>query len=115
MLVTEAMMGKDRIEAFLADCKAAGRSSPAGMAWHEFWTWLSAAKPADADGPPVPLILAASGESDASKHSRLRKQLDWADRHGLLDVALSWLADLPAERWNTGRLDSWHADSYWSE
>ena len=82
------------------------------MAWHEFWTWLSAAGPVYADGPPVPLILAASGEPDATKHSRLRKQLVWADRHGLLDAALSRLAALPAECWNTGSPDSWDAHSY---
>jgi len=109
------MTGKGRIEAALAEYKAAGRSSPAGMAWHEFWTGLSTAKPADAPNPPVPMILAASGESDASKHSRLRQQLDWADRHGLLDVALSRLTAIPEEQWNTGSLDRWHLDSYWAE
>jgi hypothetical protein len=104
--------GAEQIEAVLAGHKAAGRSSPAGMAWHEFCAGLSAMKPAEAPNPPVALILAASGESDASKHSRLRQQLDWADQHSLLDVALSRLGEIPPEQWNTGRRDNWHVDNY---
>lgn len=96
----------------LAECKAAGRSTPAGLAWHEFWSWLSAAKPADTPNPPVPLILAAAGESDASKHHRLRQQLEWADRHDLLDGALARLAAIPVEQWNASSLTSWSQDSY---
>lgn len=106
------MTGQDRITAILAECKAAGRSSPAGLAWHEFWSWLSAAKPADTPNPPVPLILAASGESDASKHHRLRQQLEWADRHDRLDEAITRLAAIPVEQWNASSLESWNQDSY---
>ena len=104
-----------RIEAYLAECKGVGRSSPAGSAWHDFWTRMSAAKPAGVSDPPVPLILAASSESNASKHRRLREQLEWAERNGLLDVALSWLAAIPAEQWNVSSLDRWHVDSYLRE
>jgi hypothetical protein len=96
----------------LAECKIAGRSSPAGLAWHEFWCWLSAGKPAGATNPPIPLILAASGESDASKHLRLRQQLEWADRHNLLDEALARLVAIPVEQWNVSSLESWNQDSH---
>ncbi len=109
------MTGEDRIGAFLSECKGFGRSSPAGSAWHEFWTRLASAKPTGASDPPIPLILAASSASDASKHWRLRDQLEWAERNGLLDVALAWLTAIPAEQWNVGSLDRWHVDSYWSE
>ena len=106
------MTGQNRIEVYLGDCKAAGRSSPAGNDWHKFWTGLSAAKPPDGRDPPVALILAASAESDASKHRRLREQLEWAVEHDLFDTALAWLDAIPADRWNTGALDRWHVDSY---
>ena len=107
------MTGEDhRIGAYLSACKECGRSSPAGSAWYAFWTRLSSAKPAGVSDPPVPLILAASGESDASKQRRLREQLVWAERNSLLDVALSWLEAIPAEQWNVGSLDRWHVDSY---
>jgi hypothetical protein len=56
--------------------------------------------------------LAVSGESDASKHHRLREQLEWADRYDLLDGALARLAAIPVERWNTGSVGSWNEDSY---
>ena len=69
-------------------------------------------EPEDGPRPPVPLILAASGESDAAKHNRLRQQLEWADGHGFLPVALSRLAAIPPERWNSGSLGSWHTDNY---
>lgn len=106
------MTGQDRIAATLSEYKAAGRSSPAGLAWHEFWSWLSAAKPADTPNPPPPLILAASGESDASKHRRLRQQLEWADRHDLLDEAIARLVAIPIEQWNASSPESWNQDSY---
>ena len=104
-----------RTEGYLAECKGVGRSSPAGSAWHDFWTRMSAAKPAGVSDPPVPLILAASSESNASKHRRLREQLEWAERNGLLDVALSWLSAIPAEQWSVSSLDRWHVDSYLRE
>ncbi len=110
-----SLFSVDRIAAYLAECRGLGRSSPAGSAWHNFWTRLSSAKPAGVSDPPVPLILAASSESNASKHWRLREQLEWAERNGLLDVALSWLAAIPAEQWNVGSLDRWHVDSYLRE
>ena len=105
------MTGIEQIDAVMVEHKTAGRSSPAGKIWHEFWSELSAMKPARTDKPPVPLILAASDESDAKKHARLRQQLEWADRLDLLDVALSKLAAIPHEKWNTGNLDRWHTDT----
>ena len=82
-------------EAYLSECKSLGRSSPAGSAWHDFWTRLSSMKSAGVSAHQSPLILAACGRSDASKHSRLREQLKWAERNALLDMALSWLAAIP--------------------
>jgi len=102
-----SLFAVDPITAYLARCRNAGRSSPDGSAWHDFWTRLSAAKPAGMSNPPVPLILAASGESHGSKHRRLREQLEWADRSGLLDLALSWLSAVPPDKWNVAGLDDW--------
>lgn len=100
------------IETFLARLKAEGRSSPAGSDWHEFWQWLNEHKPAGLDKPPVPLILAAAGASNASKHQRLRDQMRWAANHGLTDGPMKWLEALPRDRWNTGPVESWHDDNW---
>ena len=57
----------------------------------------------DGDGIklPVPLILAASGESDRSKHQRLSDQLDWAIANGCFDEAIEFLENLDENKWNS--------------
>lgn len=69
------MTPTERKQAFLDQVKSEGRSSPEGIYWHNFYEFLKARKvrPESSD-PPVPLILAAASESDASKHHRLSSQ-----------------------------------------
>lgn len=101
-----------RIEQFLNDLKSEGRSSPASIYWHEFYEFLlSKNRPGQAN-PPVPLILAASVESDANKHKRLSNQLEWALENGCIDEALHYLETIPAENWNSCPLDRWHQESH---
>ena len=99
-----------RIEEFLAALKADGRSSPTD--WHRFHLFLQAKKQAGQKDPPVPLILAASDESNASKHHRLSAQLYWAQENGCIEDALRYLKDIPAEQWNSCLLEQWNQDSY---
>ena len=56
------------------------------------------------------LILAASSESNQSKHERLSEMLSWAIRHSCLDAALAFLEKLPEENWNTGSHEDWNKD-----
>lgn len=98
------------IEDFLAALKADGRSSPED--WHRFHLFLKAQKLTGQKTPPGPLILAASGESDASKHRRLSDQLYWAHENGCLDVSLRYLRDVPVEQWNSSPPEKWFRDSY---
>jgi hypothetical protein len=100
------------IDALLEFLKAEGRSSSAGMRWHRFWEFLRSKKaPTDSD-PPVPLILAASGASDQSKQERLKAQLEWADRAGVLGQALAMLDAIPTDCWNHGSPERWNQDNY---
>ncbi len=99
-----------RIEAFLAALKKEGRSSP--VDWPRFYLLLQSKKQSGQNDPPVPLILAACGESDASKHHRLSSQLDWALANDCLDDAIHYLEHVPAEQWNSCPLELWHQDSY---
>jgi hypothetical protein len=61
----------------------------------------------------MPLILAASGEADSTKHQRLGEQLHWAQEHGVLVEALQFLNALQPDQWNWGTAENWHRSSYW--
>ncbi len=104
--------GATSIETCLGTLKAQGRSSPGGLHWQRFYELLLGHRGQGHGDPPVPLILAASGESDASKHNRLGDQLRWAEQSGCLTEAIRFLTVLPAENWNVGALANWHQDSY---
>jgi len=98
------------IECFLASLKEEGRSSPCG--WHQFHQFLTTKKLPGQPPPPVPLILAASDESNATKHRRLGKQLKWASVNLCLDEAISNLKSIPPAQWNTCSVEDWHKDRY---
>lgn len=106
-------MSVQKIEDFLYEIKEEGRSSPAGMYWNDFFKFLKSFENSKESNPPVPLILAASGESDTSKHQRLSKQLEWALEHHCLDEAIEFLNKLSRDQWNSGSLENWSKNSYW--
>jgi hypothetical protein len=102
------------IDDFLERIKTEGRSSPAGMHWMAFHELLcSHAGAVGAKRPPMPLILAASGEADSTKHQRLGEQLRWAQEHGVLVEALQFLNALQPDQWNWGTAENWRRSSYW--
>lgn len=108
------MNDKERKEIFLATIKSVGRSSPAGRFWADFHDHLSKVGASGThDKPPVPLILAASAESNRSKHDRLDQQLQWAIEHGCLEQAIAYLERLVRDdQWNSGSQNTWDHDSY---
>ena len=107
-------MDEPTIEQFLSRIRAEGRSSPAGQYWAAFHKLLSS-RVGRTGGrrPPMPLILAASGESNAAKHARLAEQLQWAHANGGLAEAMEFLETLEADKWNEGGAETWHQESYW--
>jgi len=105
-------MSKQKIETFLNEIKEDGRSSPAGMHWNEFSMFLKSFREQGESDPPVPLILAASGESAASKHNRLSKQLEWAMDYHCLDEAIAFLEKLGSDKWNSSSPENWHKSHY---
>lgn len=108
----EPNIGIQGIAAFLKRIKADERSSPSGMHWNDFFLFLREFKRSGEPDPPVPLILAASGESHASKHLRLQKQLEWASDHDCLEEAIDLLRNLSPDKWNSGHLDTWSKEYY---
>ena len=106
------MKDDEKINVFMAQLKSEGRSSPGGNSWAEFHAFLCLYQTSRSDRPLVPLILAASGESDAAKHFRLAAQLQWVARQGRLTDAIGWLDQLARERWNTSPPETWHMSNY---
>jgi hypothetical protein len=105
-------MNHSAIDRFLDQIRAEGPSSPAGQHWQRFWKWLAERAPAGAGSPPVPMILAAAGESDAVKHDRFRAQLVFAHEHGYLAEAIDWLTALAPDQWNRGSAAAWHRSNH---
>jgi hypothetical protein len=102
-----------QIDEFLKTIKSDGRSSPAGRHWDDFHKLLcQLAAQGKTARPPLPLILAASGESDGTKHERLGEQLKWAKANGLLAAALEFLQKLDSSNWNHGTAKDWDQSSY---
>ncbi len=101
-----------RIERFLKAVRTDGRSSPAGIHWQMFHEFLQAKNQMSRTKPPVPLILAASGESNGSKHRRLASQLEWALQNNCLDDAIRYLEALHGDQWNQGAIEQWEQDYY---
>lgn len=106
------MSSRAEIDSVLAQLLARGCSAPAGRHWHAFHLWLEAHGRGRSNKPPVPLILAASGASNAMKHERLREQLEWALKASILTEALEQLRQVPLDGWNRGPLDKWY-EEYW--
>ena len=105
---------EDGVDQYLAKLERERRSSPAGRYWHDFHSALARIGGADAQDhpPPPPLVLAAAGESDATKLQRLGEQLRWAQRRDMLARAIELLERLPADVWNRGSAEQWHRDAY---
>ena len=101
-----------RIDDFLKAIRAEGRSSPAGTYWHEFYEFLQTRAKPGQTRPKRPLILAASGESNRTKHDRLRVQLEWANEAGRLEEAIEYLQRIPVDHWNSGNRECWDEDSH---
>ena len=102
-----------QIAEFLEAMKSHGHSSPAGRHWDVFYKLLcQLAAQGNSTRPPIPLILAASGESDEAKHGRLREQLRWVKANGHLVAALAFLQKLDSSNWNHGTAKDWDQSSY---
>ena len=102
-----------QIDEFLMTIKSQSHSSPAGRHWDDFHKLLcQLAAEGKTMRPPMPLILAASGELDAAKHARLGEQLRWAQANGVLAAALAFLKKLDSSNWNHGAAKDWDQSSY---
>ena len=63
------------------------------MTWHEFYVYIKNNVPKDVD-VPVPFILGASGASDNSKREQFIKQIEIANKYGLIHKVSSHIMNL---------------------
>ena len=63
------------------------------MTWHEFYVYIKNNVPKDVD-VPVPFILGASGASDNSKRDQFIKQIEIANKYGLIHKVSSHIMNL---------------------
>jgi len=63
------------------------------MTWHEFYVYIKNNVPKDVD-VPVPFILGASGASDNSKREQFIKQIEIANKYGLIQKVSSHIMNL---------------------
>lgn len=84
-------------------CRENGRVCPPPIPWNELWKRLCAvADERKEKRPPAPFILAVwsgSQTSPSEKAQRLREQIEWADAHGALQSAESFLRGLDESQW----------------
>ena len=63
------------------------------MTWHEFYVYIKNNVPEDVV-VPVPFILGASGASDNSKREQFIKQIEIANKYGLIHKVSSHIMNL---------------------
>lgn len=80
-----------------------GRVCPLPQEWNGFWQLLlQVARAKRLAEPPAPFILSVwsgSQTTPAEKAGRLRDQIIWADAHGALSGAESFLRGLDESQW----------------
>lgn len=101
------MSGTSAIASVLADLRGAGRFAPRPKQWANFHRDLTRGIERS-EWPALPLILSAHwSTTKQEKHSRLEEHLRWADDHGRLDDAISYLLALSEEDWCPMPAEQW--------
>ncbi|MGE0662724.1 MAG: hypothetical protein AB7P05_06985 [Hyphomonadaceae bacterium] len=82
-------------------CRESNRVCPLPMPWNELWEMLPDRRRVGLGWEPaVPLILAAWADTPAlAKAERLSEHIIWADTHGALASADSFLRGLDESQW----------------
>jgi hypothetical protein len=92
----------DPVDALLEYCRADGRVCPMPTPWNTCWELLPARRRTASGGwePALPLILAAWADSSAAeKRHRLQEHIEWAAKHGALEIVARQLRGLDERQW----------------
>ena len=95
------------LQALIEYCQQNGRICPQPSQWQQLYELLPNKRRVGAGWEPSPpLILAAWWDTPLLlKVMRFREHLDWADKHGALDVIDTYLRGLTEDQWFHG--DDW--------
>lgn len=88
--------GPSAEQVMLVACRR-NRVCPTGAAWERFHDVLQAAARAAPPPPLTPSELART--SFLARRVRVRHQVEWAARHGVLHIAHAFLAGLAEDEW----------------
>jgi hypothetical protein len=90
----------ESLDSLLAYCKANGRVCPLPRQWSKLWELLPNRKSVGSGWEPAaPLILAAWHVPGLMKMMRLQEHIEWADKHGALELVGSYLRGLAETDW----------------
>ena len=93
---------KTQLQTLIDYCAKDGRVCPMPSKWNELWEMLpNRSRTGSRWEPALPLILAAWYDTtNIEKMLRLREHLEWAEKHGNLDIVDKYLKDLPESNWH---------------
>jgi hypothetical protein len=91
----------EAVASLVAYCRKNNRVCPVPPLWNQLWNILPNRRQTPSGWePPLPLILAAWDDTTAiSKMLRLEEHLDWAAKHGALEVVTQFLQGLDEADW----------------
>ena len=98
--VAAASQPKATLEEVMALARRNNRSCPLPAPWAVFYELLPARVTDGAKAPPPVDRQGWTSSSAMHKRLRLRDQIEWADRTGVLQQAHDFLARLPEEHWH---------------
>ncbi len=92
------------LQALIDYCQQKGRICPQPTQWNELYELLPDKRSVGVSWePPLPFILAAWWDTPLLlKVMRFREHLDWAEKHGALDVLEAYLHGLTEDQWFHG-------------
>ena len=93
---------KEAAHSLIQFCREKDRVCPQPLRWNELWQMLpNRQRVGNGWEPSLPLILAAWWDaSDLAKMLRLAEHIEWADKHGKLEVVSRFLRSLPESDWH---------------
>jgi hypothetical protein len=93
---------EDTAKSLIAYCQENGRVCPSPRQWDRFWKSLPECRSVDRESEPeVPLILGAwHYASYLEKQLRFVSHIEWADKHGKLAEASTFLRGLEESEWH---------------
>ena len=83
-------------EGLMTIARRNNRVCPRPAAWHALYAQLEGERYVDLEPPPIAIWTKLS---DLQKRVRFKATIEWAERHGKLDVVAGFILELPEDDW----------------